>query len=417
MVRSWSVVGLLTCLTLALMVTFGCSDDDTNQNNQSVCSGPADCPAGWQCVKQPGASEGLCVDPAAPQDGALPSPDGGPVDDQQVTQPDQGAPKQDKGLPPDKGTPKQDKGLPPDKGTPKQDKGLPPDKGTPKKCVANTSTCVGLGHYRKCNPTGSGFLPTAACPHFNRCENGACVKAGKVTGSLSATVQTYWQIFGGVKLKYSGGVGATFLYNAPTTSGYKGPPVGTCQYQSFGSSSSGKGVPFDAGAITLTGLPSGKRTISFNASKKGYVTAPAITNAAELFGQTLSFSSPGKNLIHGAFSGKLVVPPKRLLSSPAHNASHSKSAPLALKWSGATGNGELRVDLLDSTPTTSTYVTCTMKDTGSFTIPAAYLSKYTKNYPTTIVLIGMSSGTFTAKGMTTGYAGSAILAQSDIILK
>ena len=54
---------------------------------------------------------------------------------------------------------------------------------------------------------------------------------------------------------------------------------------------------------------------------------------------------------------------------------------------------------------------------GSFTIPAAYLSKYTKNYPTTIVLIGMSSGTFTAKGMTTGYAGSAILAQSDIILK
>ena len=282
--------------------------------------------------------------------------------------------------------------------------------------MANTSACVDLGRYRKCNSAGSGYLPVAACPDFHRCEKGACINAGTVTGALSATVQSYWQIYGGMKLKYGGGVGATFLYNAPASSGYKAPPLGTCKVVSYGSSS-GKGVPFDAGTITLKGLTSGTRVLTFNAAKKGYLTSPAITNAAELFGKTLTFSSSGKNLVHGAFSGKLTVPPKRLLTSPAHNASHGKSTPLALKWSGATGTGELRVDLLDSMSTASTYVSCLMKDTGSFTIPATYLSKYTKNYPTTVVLIGLAAGTFKAKGLTNGYASSAILAQSDIILK
>jgi len=368
-----------------------------------------------------GASEGKCVDPGTIQDGALPDPDGGPPPDQKVTKPDKGTPKPDKGTPkPDKGTPpKPDKGTPkPDKGTPPPDKGTPnPDKGTPpKKCAANTSTCLDLARYRKCNATGTGYLPVKACPLLHRCLKGVCIKAGKVTGLLSATVQAYYQIYGGVKLKYGGGIGASFMYNSPTTAGYKAPPVGTCKYISYGSST-GKGTPFDAGAITVKGLPSGTRTLSFNTAKKAYITAPAITNASQLFGRTLSFSSKGKNLVQGASSGTLKVPPKRIVTSPAHNAGHSKGKPLALKWSGATNKGEVRVDLLDSGSMASTYVTCTMKDTGSFTIPASYLSKYTKNYPTTIVLLGFNTGSFKAKGLTTAYTSAAILAQSDIILK
>lgn len=367
MVRSWSVLGVCASLLLAAGLTLGCSDDDTDKDGHKV------------------------------EDGALPSQDGGTP------------PGQDKGTPP-----KQDKGTPS-----KQDKGTPPkqDKGTPSKCIANTATCLDLGRYRKCNPTGTGYLPVTACPNFLRCIKGVCIGAGKVTGSLSATIQAYYQIYGGLKLKYGGGVAASFIYDAPTNTPYSPPALGTCKYVSYGSSSSKKGVAFDAGKITLTGLTSGTRTMIFSAAKKAYLTSPPIV-ATELFGKTLTFSSPGKNLIHGAFSGKLVVPPKRIVTSPAHNASHAKSAPLAFKWSGTTGKGELRVDLLDSggAPSAS-YVSCRMKDTGSFTIPASYLSTYTKNYPTTIVLLGFSSGTFKAKGLTNGYASGVILAQSDIILK
>lgn len=390
---SRALIATAVCAS-CLLLAAGCGGmDDTIQSNKYICSSPSDCAWGWSCVKQAGQAQGKCVNPADVRDGGV-APDSGT--------------KQDTGLPP-----KQDTGLPP-----KPDQGVPTKKDTGTKiCTPNTSVCVDQGHKSTCNATGDGYLSVTACPDFHRCEAGACIKAGDVSGLVSVTIQAAYMTFPTPpSLKIIGGVGASFLYNAPKSPTPQTIPLGSCKWITYGSSSSGKGVAFDAGKITIAGIPSGTRTLTFDAAKKGYKMSPPLSNPSELFGRTLSFSSAGKNLVHGAFSGKLKVPPKRLVTSPAHNAKQAKSQPLAITWSGATGSGKLRIDLLDSGATASQYASCMVADSGSFTVPAQYLSTLTKNYPATIVLLGYDSGTFTAKGVTSAHTSTAILAQSEIIV-
>lgn len=298
------------------------------------------------------------------------------------------------------------------------------------RCTPNTSQCLGLGAYVTCNADGTDYLPPENCLAGHRCENGACVAAGRVAAQMVFGVMlqhSYWPGLGEVDL-YSGGLGAGFWYDAPAPSDYTPPPIETCQFEPFGTAVDA-GVPFDAGNIAVTGIPSGLRTLLFNCaggygSGCGYDVDPPLAewngtdslDPSEIpWGQTLSFSGPGANLIPAPLGGTIPVPPQRLLDQPARLADITKGQPLRVTWTGGTGVGTVRIDVLDNPASgASSYVTCLANDDGEFIVPGTFTAGFHSDMPGHVVLNSTTAGTFAIQGVDEASAGGWLLHDREV---
>jgi len=91
--------------------------------------------------------------------------------------------------------------------------------------------------------------------------------------------------------------------------------------------------------------------------------------------------------------------------------------PLTLKWSGFTGKGEVRLDLLDA-GAGLTYVTCSMKDDGQFTVPGSFLSTLYRGQPgpVALTLIASESAPFSVKGLQVANAVGFVFQGAGIVL-
>jgi len=363
----------LLILTGVVLLSAGCNVDNEIESGKYKCTTDADCTWGWKCMET-GGGQKVCVNPADPDKGLM--TDAG-LEDQQI-QADQEPTLSDQGPTPDKG--------------PGPDKGPVPDKG-PTACTPNVATCVDLGHLKKCNSSGTGYLPVEACPSQKRCEAGACVNAADVVGMVTVNSSIFHDSLNPGTWKEQVWLDAWFNHN------YNGST----------------GIPFDGGPVAIQGIPSGTRTLTYNASKQEYSASPALSPSQFPYGASLTFSGSGKNLVQ-AFSGGIAVPPKRLITQPAYVATHPKSQPLTIKWSGFTGQGQVRLDILDL-GSAAPPMTMMMDDDGEHTIPASTLAPMSTMQPVGLVLIGLSCSTFTAPGLTSPNACGMVMHQTDVLLQ
>lgn len=356
MTTRWIAIALTSGLI------FGCGTDrDAIHSGSYLCQSSDDCTWGWTCDE----AQGVCVNTADKSDAG---PGG------------------------------------------RQDKGVQPeiDQGVPSVCTANTKLCVDLGSYKTCNSAGTGYGAAIACPDFQRCENGACVNAARVVGGLYIGYAVNMPPSAGETTSFN----ASFTYNTPGNTGGATPPAeDTCRHEVSDSGGSSGAVAFDAGPITVSGAGFTTRTLTYDATKKGYVESPALGTSDYPWGKTLTFSGQGGGLVHGAFTGTLTAPPEQRITAPASFFYYSKGKDLLVKWSGATGKGTVRFDVSADPTYSSGYITCRARDDGEFTIPASLFSAFPQQTTMSLALINEPSTSFTAKGLNSGMAGGFLVFQ------
>ena len=137
----------------------------------------------------------------------------------------------------------------------------------------------------------------------------------------------------------------------------------------------------DVGPLTLEGFLTGPIDLTYNSGQSGAYTVPGTDgslNAGTLaFDTTYTFhgnGDAGQGL--GSFSGQIALPPALELTSPPlvelgmpglFGVEANPSQDLSLEWSGATGDGELRINLTGGAGS----IDCRVADDGTFAIPAA----------------------------------------------
>lgn len=393
----------LAALTLATLTLGACALDNDLESGKYRCNATSDCLWGWTCAPNPGGVK-TCVNLGGGADGFIKS-DGAAASD--------GAVASDSRAFADGDATRSDSVVPPNK----DGGGDDGDLGGPTSCTPNIPQCSDIGHFRRCNKQGTGYLGSEACPAQQRCEKGVCLSATFVTAYVSATVQIAYDTFTR-KLRTVGGLSASFEYNskkpAPTP---QMPAVGTCAYQVLGSSSGTTSVKFDAGPITVTGIPSGTRTLRYNKASQRYEASPPLPVSQYPWGATLTFSSGGGGLVQGPWSAIVKAPTRREITAPSYSASHSKGAPLPIAWSGATNSGTVYIDMIDANAVGGgVWMRCNVNDTGSFTVPATYLSRFAANQPATIIVFEYTATPFSAKGLESGLASAGLLSQSSVVM-
>lgn len=251
-------------------------------------------------------------------------------------------------------------------------------------CTPNEAVCVDPTHYKTCNSGGTGYAAPQACPAHHRCDKGTCVMGNEVLGTVFVHMTMHWDTTPppAAKLNYSPVFKATFVKDAPCSAvtGCKKPTLptiapDTCQVlNSTTVPGTYLGKPFDAGPIAVSGLPSGAATLVHNpviTEGTAYDLTPQLTAADFPYGKTLTLAGQGGGEVEEAISATIDVPPKRMLTQPSHFDQLSRSQPLNVAWTGATGKGTVTITVIGSAKYT---LICAARDDGAFTIPASKLT-------------------------------------------
>lgn len=176
----------------------------------------------------------------------------------------------------------------------------------------------------------------------------------------------------------SGGIGAAFTTTTPTPTAPIAT-VGACEIREAGDAFAllQSGPSLDAGTITVT-LDGEAVTLTHDGT--GYVSS-ASEDRIEFFeeGAAISFSAPGGDDVP-AFSGTLLAPAAPVVTEPSWSFgdSHDRDTPLPVAWSGAAGTAAiinvLPVEIFPEPGIADgNAITCSVADTGTFTIPAEAL--------------------------------------------
>jgi len=371
----------LGCFLLIILFA-ACSLDNDRliQSNEYLCQDDTECKWGWKCESN--GSQGYCVNPNDQDAGIV-------NDDAKVITNDLEIENDAKVVTYDTGE---------------------------IICVPNEIICSDLDSYFAGNESGTAHLGPQECPPFERCENGSCVAANRITGFLMLSVSVHEKNFWIDRdpEKYNLGVSAsaTFLYDAPELpERFPSPGPEGCQVLQ-GNGIDNSGVPFDAGEITFKGLPGGDYALSFDPTTQIYSGPhiPGLSLSTFPFGQMVTFNSPGKGLVDSPFSGTMTLPPKRMITTPIphEKAIVEPNQPFTTTWSGATGTGQIGMYLgsLEHDPPPGPLdvtVYCQMDDDGEFTVPADIMSLFSP-YPRILFFFKIFDyqTTLSADGLTEG---------------
>jgi hypothetical protein len=320
-------------------------------------------------------------------------------------------------------------------------------------CTAGSAACEDLGHTRICNATGTGY-DIDECPPYQRCEKGACVSAGKVKGSLFASIaiandRIPLPPIGNVM---ASSVSASFTYDTTTPVAGKALPIDTCELitgtiTNYVPPDPTKDVPFDGGTILVTGIPSGPRTLVYDTQTKQYLLNPPLGTTEFPYGATLTLNGSGvggtsSGLVGSAFNAQIQVPLNHQVLQPKPIGGGNtcdvvtQGQPFQIKWSNPTNKETVHLTLFQNFPITSsnppsTYyvVRCDVLDDGEFTIPAALLASFPPvpmegAPPWTVPTADMSvfftleaKNSFQAAGLSEGEAKASLMQISRFIIK